>query len=87
MVARPPADEKEPGMITTHRPGGKQTWTTNHGDTVTVWNAAGLGKLMDWHWRVQARNGEIVGGGEGHPRRSSAREAAMRHHPPVASDG
>jgi len=60
-----------------------QRWTTAHGDRVTVWQAGALGRLIDWRWHVQARNGEIVGQGEGHPRRRSARIAAMRHHPPV----
>lgn len=70
-------------IIETHNPGGTQTWVTEHGDTVTVWQSAPLGTPMVWRWNVKAANGEIVGQGEGHPRRRSAREAAMRHHPPV----
>ena len=58
-------------------------WTTAHGDTVEVWQAAGLGESLDWRWHVQSRNGEVVGHGEGHTRRRAAREAAQRHHPPV----
>lgn len=66
--------------------GKNQIWETAHGDLVTVWQAAPLGSPMDWHWHVQAKNGEIVEGGEGYPRRSLAREAALRHHP-VYRDG
>ena len=61
-------------------------WRTPLGDTVEVWQAAPLGHPLDWRWHVQAPNGEIVGQGEGHPRRRSARVAAMRYHwpaPPV----
>lgn len=57
------------------------TWETTHGDTVTVWQSAPLGMLLNWHWNVKAKNDEIVGGGEGHPRRRVARDAALRHHP------
>jgi hypothetical protein len=71
-------------LITTH-PDKSQTWTTEHGDTVRVYLASGLGELLDWRWRVRAKNGETVGQGEGHPRRRSARYAAMRHHPPAGS--
>jgi uncharacterized protein YegP (UPF0339 family) len=59
------------------------SWCTSHGDVVDVFRGAdGL-----FHWHVQAKgNNEIVGGGEGHPRRQDAITAAERHHPPVASE-
>ena len=75
------------GNPSEHYPEKTQTWTTTHGDTVTVWLASRPGELMDWRWHVQdSGNHEVVGHGEGHTRRSAAREAAMRHHPPVASE-
>ena len=64
------------------------TWETDHGDEVEVWRA-GLVYGQDettevWRWRVRAAgNGEIVGGGEAHPRKADAIAAAKRHHPPV----
>jgi hypothetical protein len=70
-------------MIETNPQTGEQTWTTAHGDTVTVWQAAPPGRLLNWRWHVHAANGEIVGQGQGHTRRRNARAAAMRHHPPV----
>lgn len=62
---------------------GSLRWTTRYGDVVTVWQAAEIGRPVDWRWHVQARNGEIVGQGEGHSRRRIARMAAMRHHGPL----
>jgi hypothetical protein len=59
-------------------------WMTNHGDVVTVWYAENQqGHPRDWRWHVQARNGEVVGQGEGHTRKEAAVEAAKRHHPYV----
>lgn len=58
-------------------------WLTGHEDTVEVWYAPTLG---EYRWRVRARNGEIVGQGEGHPDVDDAVAAAERHHPPVTSE-
>lgn len=71
--------------ITTLEDKKTQVWTTTHGDTVTIWQSARLGEVMNWRWRVRAKNGEIVGSGEGHTRRRKAREAALRHHPVAAT--
>ena len=64
------------------------TWTTTHGDTVEVWrslqiHADGLDvrNVEVWYWHVIARNGRIVGQGEGHSRKHAAVKAAERHHP------
>ena len=66
-------------------------WQTNHGDTVTVYEAA-KSCLRDncavlhreYRYRVQAANGEIVAtGSEGYTRKTAAIEAAERHHPKV----
>lgn len=59
-------------------PDGGWTWLTPLGDQVTVYR--GLDEL--WRWRVQARNGENVGSGEGHPDVRNALEGAMRYHAP-----
>jgi hypothetical protein len=67
-------------------------WRTDNGDTVEIYRAEGTCDnpgcdlahyVGDYRWRVRAGNGEVVGQGEGHPRRSSAVAAAERHHPPV----
>lgn len=56
----------------------RMTWETPLGDRVEIYpDAAG-----EWRWRVRARNGEPVGGGEGHPDRGDAVTAAMRYHGP-----
>lgn len=59
-----------------------ESWVTLHGDVVEVFTTG-----SEYRWHVQARNGEIVGQGEGHPQLSDAVSAAERHHPPVASEG
>jgi hypothetical protein len=65
------------------------TWLTTHGDKVTVYghlvseSTNWGGQVWDWRWHVQARNNRIVEQGEGHPRKSNAVRAALRHHPRV----
>jgi hypothetical protein len=68
------------------------SWPTTGGDRVEIFrNAIGCDNpgcdlahyAGDYYWRVRAGNGEIVGQGEGHPRKANAVAAARRHHPPV----
>lgn len=68
------------------------SWQTTEGDKVEVYRSGrDCGEIGcdlahyagDFHWRVRASNGEVVGQGEGHPRKVDAVTAAMRHHPPV----
>lgn len=76
------ADPMRPQSIETLRRGGvgdPMSWSTSHGDLVTVWEAS----PGDWRWHVQAANHEVVEQGEGHPRRITAVKAALRHHPRV----
>lgn len=56
-----------------------RSWPTEHGDTVEVYET----EDREFRWRVQARNGEIVGSGESHTSPWTAIEAATRHHPPM----
>jgi len=88
-AAAPDGDQPVSPVIT--HPDRSQTWTTTHGDTVTVYPTIRLGDIRDmgkvfgWRWRVQATNGEILESGEQHPRRRNARVAAVRHHPPLGA--
>lgn len=80
-----PTDESEGQEVADLRP-EIERWVTDHGDMVTVWRGAAPLAQPDqapWHWHVQARNGEIVGQGEGHTRKEAAIAAAKRHHPYV----
>lgn len=61
-----------------------ESWVTNHGDKVEVYNAQTQREGPDdFRWHVQSKNGEVVGQGEGHTRKEAAVEAAQRHHPYV----
>lgn len=68
-----------------------EKWTTNHGDTVTVYEVAKpclrehcAVYHREYRYRVQAANGEIVAtGSEGYTRKSAAVTAAERHHPRI----
>lgn len=56
----------------------RMTWETPLRDLVEIYPDTG----GQWRWRVRARNGEIVGGGEGHPDQRDAIAAAQRYHGP-----
>ena len=71
------------------------SWRTTSGDKVEVYRGSvGCSNPRcdlahyagDYRWRVRAGNGEIVGQGEGHPRKANAVEAAKRHHPAVEQE-
>lgn len=37
-----------------------------------------------YRWRARARNGEVIGQGQGYTRRSDAKRGAQRNHPTAA---
>lgn len=61
------------------------TWTTTHGDQVTIWRSSDYNDdaRMRWYYRVRARNGRIVEHGQGYTRCTNAVHAALRHHPRI----
>ena len=62
-----------------------ETWTTTHGDVVSVFTRGRL--RTRWYWHVQdSGNWEIVEGGEGYSRRVDAMSAALGLHPRVETE-
>jgi len=69
---------------------GTMRWRTTHGDKVTVYEASCphcSTDHLEYRFRVQAANGEIVAtGSEGYTRKAAAITAAERHHPRVTEE-